>query len=54
MKIRQVEAELCHAQRWTDGWADRYDEARVAFRNFADMPKKNPKKQVYKMSTWFT
>jgi hypothetical protein len=46
MKIRQVGAELCHAERRTDGWTDRHDEARDAYRNFGNMPKKDPKMQV--------
>jgi hypothetical protein len=36
MKIRPVEAELFHADGRTDGLTDRYDEAIVAFRNFAN------------------
>jgi hypothetical protein len=35
MKIRPVGAELFHV----DGQADRHDEAIVAFRNFANVPK---------------
>jgi len=54
MKIRHVVAELCHAERPTDGWTDRHDEARVAFRNFANVPKKISKEAGLKMSTWFT
>ena len=29
-----------------DGRTDRHDETRVAFRNFANMPKEDPKNQV--------
>jgi len=36
MKIRQVRAELFHA----DGQTDRHDELIVAFRNFPKAPKK--------------
>jgi len=37
MKIRAVEAELCHS----GGRTDRRDELTVAFRNFANAPAEN-------------
>jgi hypothetical protein len=40
MKIRPVGAELFHADRRTDGRADRHDEANSRFRNFANTPDK--------------
>ena len=56
MKIRQVGAELCRAERRTygrmDRRTDRHDEARVAFRNFVYVPKKIQRSR-FKMSTWF-
>jgi len=40
VKIRPVKAELFHSDRHTDGQTD-MTKLRVAFRNFANMPKKS-------------
>jgi hypothetical protein len=36
MKIRVARAELFHADRQTDGWADRHDEAYSRFSKFCE------------------
>jgi hypothetical protein len=38
-KIRRVGAELFHADKRTDGQADKHEEPIVALRNFANAPK---------------
>jgi hypothetical protein len=47
MKSRPLGAELFHEDGWTDGQTyrqtARYDEAKVAFRNFANAPKNESK-----------
>ena len=42
MKIHPVVTELFHANSWTDRKTDRHNEANVAFRNFANSPRKEP------------